>query len=119
MCCGRVNAGPYGNTQPNVLRPTQRYKASEPRDCINDKTAEDKELASVLLIDLTAAYDTIDHQILQRKLEAYNFGSGIRRWIGSYLEGRTQSVEVSGTRSLNRFLGEYGALQGSIMAGLP
>ena len=89
--------------------------------CLHDlllQGAEEKMLTSVLLIDLTAAYDMIDHGILQKKLEAYNFGIGARKWIESYLKGRTQSVEVGGARSMNRFLGEYGAPQGSIMAGL-
>ena len=36
----------------------------------------------------------------------------------SYLSGRTQSVEIRGERSVNRFLNRYGAPQGSIMAGL-
>ena len=89
--------------------------------CIQDlllQGAEEKFLTGILLIDLTAAYDTIDHEILDGKLDAYNFGPGIRSWLKSYLKERTQNVEVSGQRSITRFLGDYGAPQGSILAGL-
>ena len=89
--------------------------------CIQDlllQGAEEKLLTIVLLIDLTAVYDTIYHEILDKKLEAYNFGEGERAWIRGYLRLGTQSVEVSGHRSLNRYLGDYGAPQGSILAGL-
>ena len=75
--------------------------------CIQDlllQGAEEKDLTGILLIDLTAAYDTLDHEILQKKLEAYNFWNGIRSWIASYLTRRTQCVAVNGTRSDNKFL---------------
>ena len=61
--------------------------------------AEHKNLTSILLIDLTAAYDLIDHEILDMKLEAYKFGDGISKWIKSYLSLRTQSVEIRGERA--------------------
>ena len=80
--------------------------------------AESKKLTGILLIDLTAAYDLIDHEILDKKLEAYNFGLGVRKWIRSYLNMRTQSVKIKGKESISRFLNDYGAPQGSIMAGL-
>ena len=80
--------------------------------------AEEKMLTSILLIDLTAAYDLIDHSILEKKLEAYNFSESSRKWLMSYLQGRTQQVEIRGEKSATRFLNNYGAPQGSIMAGL-
>ena len=52
--------------------------------CIGDilmESAEENNLASILLIDLTAAYDLIDHEILEEKLKAYKFGPWIKKWI--------------------------------------
>ena len=43
--------------------------------------AEERTLTSILLIDLTAAYEMIDHDTLDKKLKAYNFGEGIGGWI--------------------------------------
>ena len=51
----------------------------------------------VLLLDLSAAFDTIDHEILLDRLSAH---CGIRRkplaWIASYFTNRTQSVVIDG-----------------------
>ena len=77
--------------------------------CVQDlllQGAEEKFLTGVLLIDLTAAYNTIDHEILDGKLQAYNFGQSIRAWLRSYLRSRTQSVEVGGQRSTTRLMRE-------------
>ena len=54
----------------------------------------------LLLLDLSAAFDTIDHTILLERLEAV---AGIRgaalAWLRSYLHDRTQSVIINGVRS--------------------
>ena len=45
------------------------------------------------LLDLTAAFDTVDHAILLRHLETtFVFRGTTFKWLSSYLEGRTQSV---------------------------
>ena len=89
--------------------------------CIQDiimKAAEQKEFTSILLIDLTAAYDLVDHEILDKKLKEYNYSEGTRKWIRSYLFQRTQTVEIQGKRSCTRYLSNYSTPQGSILAGL-
>jgi hypothetical protein len=54
----------------------------------------------VLLLDLNAAFDTIDHEILLDRLSA---NCGIRgkplAWIASYLTKRTQTVVIGGVAS--------------------
>ena len=64
-------------------------------------TKSDQKLVSILaLLDLSAAFDTLDHAILLRRLES-TFGiSGVAlSWFESYLSDRTQSVVVDGLMS--------------------
>ena len=59
-------------------------------------TKSDQKLVSVLaLLDPNAAFDTLDHAILLRRLES-TFGiSGVAlSWFESYISDRTQSVMV-------------------------
>ena len=48
----------------------------------------------VLMWDLTAAFDTLDHEILLSKLKIYGFGEKAVLWIRTYLTGRTQRVKI-------------------------
>ena len=66
------------------------------------------------MFDLSAAFDTVDHAILLRRLEV-SFGiRGVAlNWFASYLSGRSQQVSVHGTLALSTFL-EYGVPQGSV-----
>jgi hypothetical protein len=51
-------------------------------------------------LDLSAAFDTIDHAILLDRLENYCGITGdAREWVRSYLEDRTQTVVIGDTRS--------------------
>ena len=67
------------------------------------------------MFDLSAAFDTVDHAILLRRLE---ISFGIRgvalSWFASYLSGRSQQVSVHGTLALSTFL-EYGVPQGTVL----
>ena len=76
-------------------------------------TAMDRGLITLLdMFDLSAAFDTVDHTILLRRLEV-SFGiRGVAlNWFASYLSGRSQQVSVHGTLALSTFL-EYGMPQG-------
>ena len=54
---------------------------------------DDERLALVAFLDLSAAFDTVDHQVLlHRMLTSYGVSSTVRRWFSSYLTDRTQSV---------------------------
>ena len=58
------------------------------------EASEDKKLSAALLLDLSAAFDVVDHAIFLRKLEIYNFSEETVSWFKSYLTGRKQCVQV-------------------------
>ena len=78
--------------------------------------ASDEGLVSVLvLLDLSAAFDTIDHQILIQRLE---YLIGIKgtalRWFESYLLDRSQFVHVNDESSVHSKV-NHGVPQGSVL----
>ena len=79
--------------------------------------AENHELLAALLLDLSAAYDLLDHAILVKKLVHYGFDSDARKYVKSYLEDRKQIVQVESKRSVPKEIGETAVPQGSILGG--
>ena len=69
----------------------------------------------LVLLDLSAAFDTVNHSIL---LDRLSHDVGIKgvalKWIESYLTGRTTSVCINGVSSDSHRL-RYGLPQGSIV----
>ncbi|XP_046642630.1 uncharacterized protein LOC124327678 [Daphnia pulicaria] len=69
----------------------------------------------VLLLDLTAAFDTIDHEILLDRISSHcGIDGKPLAWIASYLRNRTQSVIVDGVESVPVQV-KYGVPQGSVL----
>ena len=69
----------------------------------------------LVLLDLSAAFDTVSHDILLDRLSTDSGISGSAlSWISSYLTNRTQSVLVSGKYSDPTHL-RYGVPQGSVL----
>lgn len=79
-------------------------------------TALNDETNSVLLLlDLSAAFDTIDHKILLSRFKI-NFGveNVALNWFRSYPLERKQSVFINGTKSSEQSL-DFGVPQGSVL----
>ena len=54
------------------------------------------ELAGVCMLDMSAAFDVVDHAILLEKLKLYGFDVEAVQWFQNYLSGRSQAVmEIS------------------------
>ncbi|XP_058024513.1 uncharacterized protein LOC131190935, partial [Ahaetulla prasina] len=80
--------------------------------------ARDRGYSSALvLLDLSAAFDTIDHGILLHRLEGLGVGGTVYRWFSSYLSDRSQTVLTGGQRSTTRRF-TCGVPQGSILSPL-
>ena len=76
------------------------------------------EAACLVLLDLSAAFDTIDHEILLRSMK-FNLGveGTALEWFRSYLTGRRQSVVIDSVSSTPSSL-TYGVPQGSVLGPL-
>jgi hypothetical protein len=75
------------------------------------------QLGFGLFIDLKKAFDTVDHQILLRKLERYGVCGPVLEWFKDYLTGRQQYVKLNGKKSTLKTV-LCGVPQGSILGPL-
>ena len=80
-------------------------------------SVEQGEMAGVMMIDLSAAFDLVDHPLLLRKLELMGFDQSAVTWFWSYLTERSQSVYVDGKFSDFATV-EVGVPQGSVLGPL-
>ena len=67
------------------------------------------ELAVGVFLDLSKAFDTVNHSILFDKLEHYGIRGLALKWIKSYFSNRLQFVEYNG----------YVSYRANIMCGVP
>ena len=71
----------------------------------------------LVLLDLSAAFDTVDHRLLLDKLHEIDIRDNAHRWIQSYLSQRTQAVKVDNVTSRSVRLCS-GVPQGSVLGPL-
>ena len=75
--------------------------------------------ALLSLLDLTAAFDMVDQNILLHHLETtFDFHGMPLQWMWSYLDGRTQPI-LLGDKSTSPRPTVYSVPQGSVMRSLP
>ena len=80
---------PNYSTQDVLLRSVDDWK----------KALDRGEVVGSLFIDLSKAFDSIDHPLLLSKLEAYGVQDIELQWFTDYLEGRRQKVTLEGESS--------------------
>ena len=73
-----------------------------------------KQVTALVLLDLSKAFDSIDHLSLLRKLRAMGTSKEAMEWFRSYLTRRNQSVRIGCETSEPRLV-SYGVPQGSIL----
>ena len=84
---------------------------------VNDlyRALDDGQVSLLALLDLSAAFDTIDHDKLFTRLRlSFGFDGKALDWVVSYLSGRTQKVCVNSKYSENAIL-KFGVPQGSVL----
>ena len=94
------------------LQPSETFNVM-----ITDKALEAmdaKKLTFEVLLDLSKAFDSLDHSKLLAKLKTLGAGSTALEWFGSYLSGRQQYVRI-GAETSSLGVIAHGVPQGSIL----
>ena len=87
------------------------------------KGLENKMNMACVLLDLSKVFDTIEHEIMLRKLETYGIRGNALNWFRSYLTGRTlrvkcRTISSPAGQTSEEYAVTYGAPQGSCLGPL-
>jgi hypothetical protein len=86
--------------------------------CSEINTGLDKKLyCAALYIDISKAFDTVNHSILLKKFYKIGFRGFILKWLDSYLQNRKQCVKINDHRSSFSHI-NCGVPQGSVLGPL-
>ena len=96
------------NTQYALLAMIEKWKK-----CLDGNGG----FAGAILMDLSKAFDTINHELMVAKLEAYGFEESALRTVLSYLSDRWQRTKVDTSFSTWKEL-LFGVPQGSVLGPL-
>ena len=77
--------------------------------------SDEKSATIVMMLDLSAAFDTVDHDLLIKILRhEIGLGGKVLQWFTSFLKGRSQRVRL-GTFTSEEILIKFGVPQGSVL----
>jgi len=75
-------------------------------------------IAALALLDCSAAFDTVDHGILLRKLsESFGVNDTTLQWLTCYVRGRLQCIRYGGLQSEYKPV-DYSVPQGLVLGAL-
>ena len=103
----------------SAYRPNHSVETALLRVC-NDilRSMDQRKITVLVLLDLSAAFDTVDHQILLHRLQSrFGVTGVVLDWFTSYLTGRRQCVTINDTCSNPKLL-KCGVPQGSVLGPL-
>ena len=81
------------------------------------KGIDDKKLIACMLLNMSKAFDSVDHQILLPKKQSVGASTGALKWFNSYLTNRYQIVRIHSSVS-DPLRVECGVPKGSILGPL-
>lgn len=81
------------------------------------KALNNSETVGTVFLDLSKAFDLVNHKLLLQKLGAYKFSQSAQTWFQSYLTNRSQQVSFSGQLS-DSLPVSAGVPQGSVLGPL-
>ena len=111
-----VNSSPNFNSSQSAYRKGHSTETALNR-LLNDIycAADGRSRSLLILLDLSAAFDTLDIDTLIRRLQwTFGINGSALDWIRSYLTGRLQFVRVGEKRS-DKVTCEFGVPQGSVL----
>ena len=75
---------------------------------------DEGKIVGIVLLDLSSAFDTVDHPVLINRLSDFGVGGTALQWFHSYLSSRSQSVQIRDTSSPSTAL-NFSVPQGSVL----
>ena len=83
----------------------------------SDQQIINKKYSCDVFLDLQKAFDTVDHDILLKKLGIYGIRGITNKWFKSFLKFRKQYTTIQGIKSDQNSI-DYGVPQGSVLGPL-